>query len=270
MPDDTQYSQPEKLKLDGQRRYHIKLPNGKEKIVELTEKEQYTAENWFHLIGKHPLRAEIVNILRIYSELNISRISSLVKQSKPTVSRHLKSMKNDGLLLSRIVGKYNRGKIPPMLFSCNQKIVDVVEHCQVQPPKPDDWKEQKKFFQREIDSHRAILHRYREVFDKFDSLLDMFERNLNNKTLAKEIWDSYFDENTTNTFPSLGYFYFSKKYSKQFDDAFKSYTVNLIRLLAEENADPDVKDRDFFGIYANLPIKILYQVYKKEIIDKKS
>ncbi|MHA1112590.1 MAG: hypothetical protein ACTSRE_15965, partial [Promethearchaeota archaeon] len=67
----------------------------------------------------------------------------------------------------------------------------------------------------------------------------------------------------------LGYFYFSEKYFKEFDKAFNVHTQSLIKLLAMQNADPEVNERDFIGIHANLPIKVLYDIYKKEVLDKK-
>lgn len=269
MPEDKPFILPKKLKVDKKKRYHIPLPEGGEKIVELTDREINIVENWFQLVGKHNLRANIVNILRIYDELNVTQISQMIEQSKPTVSRHLKSMELDGLLVSRIVGKYQQGRIPPKLFKINQKVVDVVEHCPIQPPEPSSPHELIKFYQREIASHRAIIHRYKIILDKVIPLLDMFEGKLNDLAAAKEIWENYFDEDTTNTFPDLGYFYFSEKYFDKFNEVIKTYTQNLLNILAIQNADPDVKERDFVGIYANLPIKALYEIYKKEILEKK-
>ncbi len=91
----------DKLKVDDKKQYTLSLPNGEEIKVDLNDREIYTVENFFTLLGKHNLRFDIWNILQIYNVANITQISAMVEKSKSTVARHLKLMETDGLILSR-------------------------------------------------------------------------------------------------------------------------------------------------------------------------
>ena len=116
---------PDKLNVDKKKRFYLQLPEGKEQIIELTDEEIETVENWFALLGKHNIRFEIETIVQIFNELNITEISHMVEQSKSTVDRHLKSMEEDGLLVSRKGEANDQGRMPPKLYQLNRKLYQV-------------------------------------------------------------------------------------------------------------------------------------------------
>ena len=65
--------------------------------------------------------------------------------------------------------------------------------------------------------------------------------------------------------PLFAHFYFSEKYYDQFMDGFVEYIQKLIQLLATQNNDPEVKEREFTYISAILPIKALAEIYRRKL-----
>ncbi len=253
----------DKLKVDDKKQYIISLPGGEEIKVDLNDREIYTVENWFLLIGKHNLRFDIWNILQIYNEANVTQISNMVKQSKSTVARHLKLMEKDGLILSRKDDKVQQGKIPPKLFRVNRKLVQVVENSPINKLPPDDPSELIEFYKKEIQTYRATIYRYKLLLDLLNPLLDDFEDHLDDVDAAKEIYDKYF--NFSKLEPWFGYFYFSEKYYDQFTEEYMEHIKKDLELLAVQNSDPEVKDREYTYINAILPIKALVEIYRRKL-----
>ena len=144
---------PDTLKVDKKKRFHLQLPDGKEQIIELTDKEIETVENWFALLGKHKIRFEIETILQIFIELNLTEISHMVEQSKSTVDRHLKSMEEDGLLVSRKGDANDPGRIPPKLYQFNRKLNQILQNYGggIRRPEPSEPKKLIEYYQREIN-----------------------------------------------------------------------------------------------------------------------
>lgn len=220
-------------------------------------------ENFFLLLGKHNLRFDIWNILQIYNEANVTQISNMVKQSKSTVARHLKLMEKDCLILSRKDDKAQQGKIPPKLFRINHKVLQVVENSPVNKPPPEDPTKLIEFYRKEIQTYRATIYRYKLLLDLLNPLLDDFEDHLDDVVAAKEIYDKYF--NFDKSSPWFAYFYFSKKYYDQFTEGYIENVKKFLELLAVQNSDPEVKDREYTYINAILPIKALVELYRRKL-----
>ena len=254
---------PHKLELDEKQQYVINLPNGEKITVELNDKEIYTVENWSLLFTKHNLRFDIWNILQIYDEANVTQISNLVKQSKSTVARHLNLMEKDGLIISRVPEKTQKGKIPPKLFKINRKLFQVWENSPVNKEPPDDPAELKKFFKKEIQSIRATIYRYKLLLDSVTPLLDDFEESLDDIDAAKEIFNKYF--NFSRLEPWFAYAYFSDKFYDEMMDEFNKYIQKGSDALARQNNDPEVKGRDYTQIIAILPVKALLEIFQRKL-----
>jgi len=254
---------PEELKLDGKKQYIINLPNGKQITVELNDREIYTVENWVQLFGKHNLRFDIWNILQIYEEANVTQINNMVKQSKSTVARHLNSMEEDGLILSRIPDKTQKGKIPPKLFKINRKLFQIWENSPVNKEPPEDLSELKEFYKKEIQMYRSTVYRYKLLLDSFIPLLDEFEDSLDDIDAAKEIFNKYF--NFTRLEPWFAYAYISDKYYDEMLKCFNQYLQKGLDLLARQNNDPEVKGRDYTQIIAILPVKALLEIFRRKL-----
>jgi predicted transcriptional regulator len=257
---------PDKLKVDAKRKYTIDLPNGKKIIVELNDKEIKTIENWFYLVGKHNIRFDIMNILLVFDELNITQISHMVEQSKSTVARHLKLMEKDGLIVSRTANEYQKGKIPPKLYQSNKKLLQVIDSSPVNPVPPVDPKELVEFYKRVIDMHRVAIHSFKILLDLLNPLLNSFELQLDNIPNAKKIHDNFFSFDSKLS-PFFGWTYFSEKYYEKYMEAHLDFVKKNIELLTAQNNDPEVKEREYVGLISILPLKALYTFKKKKLKD---
>ncbi|MHA2431352.1 MAG: winged helix-turn-helix domain-containing protein [Promethearchaeota archaeon] len=258
---------PDKLKVDEKQKYTIALPNGEEIIIKLNNKEIETVENWFHLLGKHNIRFDLINILNVFDELNITQISQMVEQSKSTVARHLKRMEKDGLIISRKADKHQKGKIPPKLYQMNKKLRQLLEYSPINPTPPADPKKLAEFYKRQLDMYRGLIHSFNLLLDLLNPLLNSFELYLDDLPSAKKIYDKYFSFGSKLE-PSFGWSYFSEKYYKQYMKVHLDFVKKNIELLTAQNSDPEVKEREYVVMLSILPLKALYTFKKKNLKDK--
>ncbi len=255
---------PDKLKVDKERKFTITLPNGEEIIIKLNNKEIETIENYFHLLGKHNIRFDLFNILLVFDELNITQISHMVEQSKSTVARHLKSMEEDGIIISRKADKHQKGKIPPKLYQLNRKLLQVLEYSPINPKPPADPKKKVEFYKREINIIRVTIHSFKMLLDLLNPLLNSFDLSLDDLPNAQKIYDKYFSSEAKLA-PSFGYTYFSEKYYEHYQKIQLDFLKKNMELLAEQNNDPEVKEREYVAFTAFLPLKALYNFKKKKL-----
>ena len=255
---------PDKLKLDEEQKLTITLPNGEKIIIKLNDKEIKTVENWFHLLGKHNIRFDLMNILLVFDELNITQISNMVEQSKSTVARHLKSMEEDGMIISRKADKHQKGKIPPKLYQLNKKLLQVLEYSPINPAPPADPKKEVEFYKRGINMSRVLIHSFNILLDLLNPLLNSFELYLDDLPNAKKIYDKYFSIDSKLA-PFFGYTYFSEKYYEQYMKAHLDFVKKNIELLTAQNNDPEVKEREYVVILSKLPLKALYTFKKNKL-----
>ena len=253
---------PDKLKVDKEQKFTITLPNGEEIIIKLNDKEIETIENYFHLLGKHNIRFDLLNILLVFDELNITQISHMVEQSKSTVARHLKNMEQDGLIISRKADKHQKGKIPPKLYQLNKKLLQVLEYSPLNPAPPADPKKKVEFYKRNLNFCRVSIHSFKMLLDLLNPLLNSFELYLDDLPNAKKIYDKYFSIDSKLA-PFFGYTYFSEKYYEQYQKAQRDFVKKNIELLTAQNNDPEVKEREYVAILSFLPLKALYSFKKK-------
>ncbi|MFW9999070.1 MAG: winged helix-turn-helix domain-containing protein [Candidatus Hodarchaeota archaeon] len=258
---------PEKLKVDKEQKFTITLPNGEKIEVKLNDKEIKTIENWFHLLGKYNIRFDLMSILSVFGELNITQISHMVEQSKSTVARHLKSMEEDGMIISRKAEKHQKGKIPPKLYQLNKKVLQVLEYSPISHESPADPKKLVEFYRKEIDLCRVAIHSFKKLLDLLKPLLNSFELHLDDLPNAKKIYDKYFSFESKLA-PSIGYSYFSEKYYEQYKKAELDFVKKNIELLTAQNNDPEVKEREYIAFLTTLPLKALYAFKKEKIRDK--
>ncbi|MFW9971308.1 MAG: winged helix-turn-helix domain-containing protein [Candidatus Odinarchaeota archaeon] len=252
----------DKLKVDKEQKFTITLTNGEEIIIKLNDKEIETIENYFHLLGKHNIRFDLLNILLIFDELNITQISHMVEQSKSTVARHLKSMEEDGMIISRKADKHQKGKIPPKLYQLNKKLLQVLEYSPINPSPPEDPKKKVEFYKREINTSRVSIHISKILLDLLNPLLNSFELDLDNLPKAKKMYDKYFSSDSKLA-SSFGWTYFSEKYYDQYMKIHYDFVKKNLELLTAQNNDPEVKNRDYVAFTVCLPLKALYTFKKK-------
>jgi predicted transcriptional regulator len=255
---------PDKLKVDKEQNIPITLPNGEEIIIKLNNKEIETIENWFQLLGKNNIRFYLMSILLVFDELNITQISHMVEQSKSTVARHLKSMEEDGIIVSRKAEMHQKGKIPPKLYQINKKLLQVLEYYPINPAPPANPKKLVEFYKKDINVCRGTIQNFKILLDLLNPLLNSFESSLDDVPSAKKIFDKYFSFDS-KLVPSFGYTYFSEKYYEQYMKIHLEFVRKNIELLAAQNNDPEVKEREYVVILSKLPLKALYTFRKKKL-----
>jgi DNA-binding transcriptional ArsR family regulator len=273
MADEDTNIQPKKLKLDQKKQFHLVLPNGKKEIISLTDQEIETAENWLHLVGKHEIRLDIMNILQIYDEMNITQISQNAEQSKSTVARHLKSMEQDGLLVSRTAkpGEYELGKIPPRLYRRNNKILKVIQYSPTEPPKPSESGKLAEYIQKDIDSYRGHIKQFVTFYEKIELIFKLIESHLQNEEIeiAHELFIKYIEDEITRPRLQMDMRSLSEKYFLKVVEVYNEFLKKLGEVLSLQNTDPDVKAREFTALFAIMPIKDMYDLYREEKLRKK-
>jgi len=97
-------------------------------LIDISDKKKlfdnpHLQEEWESLILKHKLRYDLWMVIDLNNELNVTQISKVIGHSKSTISRVLKSMEIDGLLVSKR-GKIKEGgreRIPPKYYRINKK-----------------------------------------------------------------------------------------------------------------------------------------------------
>ncbi len=273
IPEGKKSKSPRKLKVDEKNRFHMVLPNGEQEIIQLTESEIYSLENYFFLVSKNKLRLEILNILQIYGELNITQLSQKVEQSKSTVARHLHSLEKHGIVVARKAreDEYEPGKIPPKLYQRNLKFFKILQYTISLVPEPDDPEKLREFFRRQTKGIKNSLSFFKWLLEKTDPLFDKILNQLENNNLddAREIWLKYIDESTSPALLGIDGRSFNEKYYGEVMEAYEEFMEKFTKILIKQNADPEVKDREHTAIFAFLPVKDLYDIYKEEILDKK-
>lgn len=251
----------EKLEVDKDGNYIIELKDKTKISVSLDEKEIETLENWFHVFSKHELRFEIWNILELFGELNITQISKLVEQSKSTVARHLRLMEKDQLILSRKAEDVQKGKIPPKLYSINQKLARIIEYTSIVQRAPTDPDELSSFIEKEIRMYYFTLYRFIRWLRMMEPLLQHLENNIGNVGKANKIYKKYFEFGKFDPFFSSPY-YLNDKYYEKFLELLFDFIKKRNELMKEQNNDPEVKEKTYVYLSAVLPIKEYLKIYR--------
>ena len=140
-------------------------------------KDDEVLESWGMLVTKSTVRLKIWQILELFGEMNVTQISNLLKESKSTVSRHLNSMEQDDLVISRKVESTCDGRIASKVFIINHEIksrggMDQSEGL------PKDFKKRIEFIKSEIQTNRSsitmmngIMELLLPIYDEVESLI---------------------------------------------------------------------------------------------------
>lgn len=141
-------------------------------------------------IVKHPLRILIFLLLYMYPSLNVTEISKKLNRSKATVSRHLKAMEEDGILISHEEKTY--GKYSPKIYQLPKSTLYTIKNSS--RPQNDNRSEKiianiSKFFNPNLrlNIYRNVLELIRTFyllisngFEIVTPYLEIMERRLNN------------------------------------------------------------------------------------------
>lgn len=230
-----------------------------------TEEEQTFNMDFGQLITKHPIRWEIWAVLVFYTELNINQISKFVKQSRFTVSRHLKAMEADGMLLSREVQPIKRGKYAPKYYKINplisgptpqdaDKIDEYMEQFFEFYQVPKDIKERLELYKSVLRECRYMILSYGKTLESFNFLFDRFEELLpdssssaleeNQIQEADIFFKKYIGGINEPFFVGMT---FDKEHFRQFREIHKEYWKKLFLLNIDQKMHPDLTGR-YYGL----------------------
>ena len=242
----------------------------KENLKNITTKQEMykdiiLEEDWLHLIDKHELRYEIWAILKLYNELNVTKISNLVKQSKSTVSRVLIGMEKDRLIISRRgIKKEGEGeKIPPRYYRISEQFKERIEGEITDLEIPADPQKLREFFVSEIKNYRNAIYNIHKLLDFMDPLLNIFEDQLEDINRAKNIYKTYLSGKNE---PFFNLLYFDHERYEQFLDIRAEYLLKLEKLAREKELN--LKNA-FVYLDASLPLKDIFELKKNKFSKSK-
>lgn len=215
--------------------------------------DNYEGE-WDQLIAKHKLRFDIWAILELHLELNVTQITHYLEHSKSTIARHLKSMEQDGLLVSRIGEATVKGRISPKIYRINPRSKEEDKDLH-EIALSDDPVKLQQFYKREINNYRKISYNITKLLDYLDPLLDLLQNQLGDIKKAKNTYDeylSYIDEPV--------FLYFDRKRAKKLMDLRTEYVLKLHKLAIEEDLNTE---EAFVYFDMSLPLSALFELKRK-------
>ena len=211
-------------------------------------------EEWEQLIAKHKLRFDIWTLLELHFELNVTQISHYLEHSKSTIARHLKSMEEDGLLVSMIGEATAKGRIPPKIYRINPRSKEENKDLN-EITLSDDPVKLHQFYKREIINYRKISYNITKLLNYLDPLLDLLQNQLGDIKKAKNTYDeylSYIDEPV--------FLYFDRKRGKKLMDLRTEYVLKLHKLAMEEDLNTE---EAFVYFDMSLPLAALFELKRK-------
>jgi DNA-binding transcriptional ArsR family regulator len=240
--------------------------------------------NFGQLITKHPIRWEIWKVLRFYIELNINQLSQFLKQSRYTVSRHLKLMEMDGMVISREIQPEKRGKYAPKYYKINPRLSGpVIEDADnideymdefFKPWEPPlDPMERLKFYQNLIREHETGITNYGKSIEGMQFLFDHFKKTISglnqpdhdNLKAADDFFNRYLAGTKEPYFIGLT---FDEDHFKRFKEIHKEYWRQIYLLNIDQLRSPDPKGAYYGLMTVVFPTKSLLKL-KKSLFSKK-
>jgi DNA-binding transcriptional ArsR family regulator len=235
--------------------------NGDLSIKQKSYGNLYLGKDWELLISKHTSRYDIWMFLNLYHELNVTQISKYIKQSKSTVSRVLKAMESDGLLVSRR-GKIKVGereRIPPKYYRINEEYIKEEETERVFMEIPSDPQELHDFLFSEIQIYQSAIYNIIRLVNYLSSSLNHLDDHLENIEKAKDIYKEFLSGINE---PEFNFVFLDKKRFRKFYDLRLEYLLKLKKLIMEQELDAESA---FVYFDSFLPLKALLELYKKEL-----
>lgn len=236
------------------------------------------------LITKHPIRWEIWSILRYYPELNINQISQFLKQSRYTVSRHLKLMEKDGMVSSREIQPEKRGKYAPKYYRINPSMsgptLDNIEELEeymnafFEPWKlPEQPRDRLIFYQNLIKEYITGIVNYVKSLQNMQFIFDKLKESISgitnpddiNLKIADELFKKYLEGIKEPLFLGLT---FDQDHFKQFRELYKDYWRKIFLINFDQLKNPDPKGTYFGLMTVIFPTKAILEL-KKEIFSQK-
>jgi len=210
------------------------------------------------IVFQNPLRLDIILLLRLYDELNVTQISKLLNRSKATVGRHLKALKEVRILNS--VEKQSKRKINPLFYSLSDQInkffeLNILADFNIS----GDMEKNRKKLKRSLISLNTILKLLQHAMGLIIPFLEHIENKLEEKELDYEFLSYLFQETALN----LHHFLISEEYE---DELFNIYNEFRSKIEILEEKSKKEKERSLIFVDSLLPLKdmLKYRGKKKE------
>jgi len=246
---------------------HYESDVGDESVNQSTKQiiygDLYLEDDWESLMSKHKLRYDIWMVLNLYHELNVSQISKHVRQSKSTVSRVLKTMETDELLVSRRgdlkQDDQNRERIPPKYYCINEKFRKKKGKEKDFMEIPSDPQELRDFLLTEIRNYRNAIYNITRLVNYLSFSLNYLDDQLKLDDIEKAK-QSYQKVLSGINEPEFNFVFLDKQRFKDFYDARLEYILKLKKLIMEQELDAESA---FVYFDSLLPLKALLESNKK-------
>ncbi|MHA1377164.1 MAG: winged helix-turn-helix domain-containing protein [Candidatus Helarchaeota archaeon] len=200
---------------------------------------------------KPKIRLIIFLILYLYSELNVTQISKLIKKNKTTVSRHLKEMEKDGIVVSREIQA--RGKINPKNYRLNdQKLFyDIDQHKKVDLLTILDPKSRLQRYKQGIYLASNLFNIIKNGFDLFQPLIESLENNFDEIEKAdKEIGLKFFYPTLKVNFDPI---LISEERLPEANKLYIEYREKLIKL--RDKGEKNDEQKSMIVLHTLIPLK---------------
>ena len=197
-------------------------------------------------------------ILQIYFEKNVSEIAKLTKRNKSTLSRVLRSMEEDGLVLSRKEKLIKEGKIPAKIYRINPEIKEEVPDFENILSSSDPQK-LLNFYEHEITTYQKAIYNGKKLLDYLKPLLNHLKENLDDIENAKNIYSKYW---LNISRPWFNLIYLDEECYEEFFDIRLEYMLKLEKLAREHRSDTS---RAFIYFDFSPPLKAIFELNRNEV-----
>lgn len=214
-------------------------------------------------IVKHPLDLQIFLILFLYEELNVTEISKKLNRSKATVSRHLKQMQEDGILVSQ--EKKAKGKINPLYYKLPKDTLYKIKRSSSQPINFKELLQPEKrlnFYRQSLGMIKSIVTLMINGMDLVNPIIQAMESKLTDIDTADETFGyfaSYFKEGKLKLDPIV-------ISEEQLGDALEFYKEYLDKLRKlRDKSEKNNEQKSLLIVNNILPLKDLLEFDVSEI-----
>lgn len=142
-------------------------------------------------ILKDKLKFQIVMLLLIYHEMNVTQISNLLNQSKATVSRHLAEMEGQVVEYSEAFKHREiEGRITPKYYRIKEEFYKNIKPVEALHF-PEDTSGRRQFYGYLIELLRNGVEISKDSINMLHSLLDFLESQMDDPDLLSKSFESY-------------------------------------------------------------------------------
>ncbi len=210
--------------------------------------------------GDTPLR--IILFLLIFSEVSLTKMSSLVGKVKSTITHHLKKLDKNKLL--EVTEKDARGSIDSKIFSLKKNFL---QNTALDPNRLKNLKEEdlKQIIQYLMVKNSLFLKTMSQIFERASKFYQDF--NALTSTIEKGSFDDYLKLFFYNLFEYELCFLDEKSY-KEYEEITKQFKEQLREIIKKNHEESDVIEKPYLLFHSLFPIEKLtkYDAESKKML----